>query len=103
MGTAKTLPKFCHRFFWDIEATKLNPAKFPKYTIERLLEYGDQKAVVWMQKTFTKGQIIEVLKNSRNLTAKSANFWAAIYNVPKEQVRCLQKDFRKIYRTIWPY
>lgn len=103
MKTPKRLPKSCHRFFWDIAAAKLNPAKFPKYTTERLLEYGDQKAVAWMQKSFTKKQIIEVLKNSRNLSAKSANFWAVIYNVPKDQVRCLEEDFRKLHRMLWPY
>jgi hypothetical protein len=65
---------------------------FPAYTIARVLEHGDDKAVAWLRDTFSEAQIVEVLRTERRLSRKSANFWALVYHVPPEEVPALQLD-----------
>ena len=98
-----SLPKFLHHYFWDIDAFKLNPSKRPDYIIQRLLEMGDIKAIRWVRRNFSKRQIEENLCQSRQLTQKTANFWSLLLGVKKKEVRCLQKDFQRTPRAIWPY
>jgi hypothetical protein len=76
--------------FWDTNLDAFNPAAYPAYTIARILEYGDQKAVAWLKETFSEAQIVEVLRNERRLSRKSANFWALIYHVPAQDIAALQ-------------
>ncbi len=95
------LPEFTHRYFWDIDPTELNVGEYPRYVIERLLEYGDLPSVRWMERRFSREEIVEVLKSSRALSRKSANFWSSILNVPREEVRCMSRVFQQKYRQIW--
>jgi len=69
----------------------INPLKNPQCVIERILEDGNDDEVRWVWKIFSKKEIIKALKTSRNLTKKSANFWALILRVPKKGVLCLNK------------
>ena len=89
--------------FWDLDSEKLDLKKNSFQIIDRILEWGDFPQVRWMFKTYSKKEIIEVVKKSRQLSLKSANFWAMYYNIPKNEVRCLTKSFRAIQRSIWPY
>lgn len=96
-------PAFLRKYFWDIDFAKLNPQKSPTYVIERILEFGDEKAVRWVLKTFSKQQIRETVCQSRAISSVTANFWSFILNIPKEQIRCLQPQFLKIRNELWPY
>jgi len=98
-----SLPKFLHRYFWDIEAKKLNPQKRPQYVIQRLLEMGDQKAIRWLRKNFSKTQIITTLKERRGFSPKTAGFWASFYNISRQKIKCLQKPYLQQRRFHWPY
>ena len=46
-----------HALFWDINLDEFNPADYPKYTIGRILELGDEEAVAWMRQTFSEEEI----------------------------------------------
>lgn len=96
-------PSFLKKYFWDIKFEDLDPQKRSRYTIERLLEYGDEKAVRWMFKNFSEEAIKEALVSSRQLSLKSANFWAMYMGIDKEKVLCLSKPFREIRKKFWPY
>jgi hypothetical protein len=76
--------------FWDTNLDNFNPASYPAYTIARVLEYGDEKAIAWLRSTFTEAQIVETLRAERRLTRKSANFWALIYRIPSEEIAALR-------------
>lgn len=84
------LPHAVRRLFWDVDITTFDPAAFPVYTIERVLELGDDEAVNWLRQTFDDGTITNVLRGSRRLTPRSANFWALIFDVPSTEIRSLQ-------------
>lgn len=97
------IPQFLHKHFWEVDASKADIQKRAHYIIERLLEYGDVDAVKWMVRTYPKKTIIEVLKTSRALSKKSANYWALVFDVPKSEILCFSKQFQKSSRAIWNY
>jgi len=97
------LPSFAHRYFWDIDPSRLDVGRYSRYVIERLLEYGDLPSARWMENRFSRAEIVDVLRTSRRLSARSANFWALVLDVPVEEVRCLSKQFRNRRAKTWPY
>lgn len=78
------LPEEFRTLFWDIDTQKFAPLKHPRYTIERIFEYGDEKAAQWVLQNFHRKQIEETLEKSRNLSEKTRNFWK-LYWKEKEQ------------------
>ncbi|MEK9150322.1 MAG: hypothetical protein AAB267_09815 [Candidatus Desantisbacteria bacterium] len=99
----RRLPRYLSKYFWDVEFEKIDLQKRRVYILRRILEYGDRQAVAWMWKNFKEEEIKEVLSNFRGLSPKSANFWAVILNIKKEDVRCLNKSFIETQRQFWPY
>jgi len=95
------LPECAYRYFWDIDPTRLDVGQYSRYVIERLLEYGDLPSLRWMERRFSREEIVEVLKTSRALSRKSANFWLKILSVPREEVRCMSREFQQKYRQVW--
>lgn len=99
----KKLPRFLKKYFWDVDFGKIDPEAYSQDILARLLEHGDEKAISWMKKNFTRHQITDVLSHYRIVSPKSANFWAIIYNIDKRKVLCLQKPYLEIRRRHWPY
>jgi hypothetical protein len=71
-----------------------------QFIIERILEYGDEKAVKWMKRNFKLNEIKKVIYSSRNLSLKSANFWQFIFDLNKNDILCLKKSFQEKQKTI---
>jgi hypothetical protein len=84
------IPQYLHTLFWDTNLENFNPTDFPEYTVARVLEYGDKDAVTWLQQTFSRSQIVDVLRIERRLSRKSANFWALIYGIAPDDVAALK-------------
>lgn len=97
----KSLPKFLEKYFWGVDFPNLNKENHASFIIERILEYGDEKAVKWMRRDFNSKKIKKVLSTSKNLSPKSANFWQLILNIKRDKVLCLRKSFREKQRLIW--
>lgn len=74
----KSPPNFLKRYFWEIDFNAFDPKEFPEYTIERLLEYGDGKAIRWLRTNFPNKQIKKVISTSRQLSKRTVNFWKII-------------------------
>ncbi len=84
------IPQDLRPLFWDTNLDQFDPVSYPAYTIARVLEYGDEKAIAWLRDTFPETQIVEVLRTERRLSRKSANFWALVYHVPAEEIAALR-------------
>jgi len=84
------LPPVLRPLFWDTNLEHFNPVSHPAYTIARVLEFGDEKAIAWLRDTFSETQIVEVLRTERRLSRKSANFWGLIYHIPSEEIAALK-------------
>ena len=99
----KRLPLSLKKYFWDVKFEDIDLDKRRVYILKRILEYGDKEAVHWMWKNFKKSEIKYALTNFRGYSQKSANFWAFILGVKKEDVKCLSRSFRETQKLFWPY
>ena len=99
----KSAPKFLKKYFWEIDFDRLDVEAHPQYILERILEYGDERAIRWMMRRFSRAEVADILFRFRSLSPKSANFWAVVFNVDKKKVLCLQKHYLEIRRAHWPY
>lgn len=95
------MPGFLKKYFWDVNFSKLDKDKYPYFVIERILEYGDKRALKWMRKNFEQVQIKNVLRTSRNLFLKSANFWQLIFGLDKDEILCLKESSQRKQDPIW--
>ena len=84
------IPQHLYPLFWDVNVANFNPTAHPEYTIARILEYGDERAVAWMKETFSEAEIKRVIRTERRLSRKSANFWALVYGVASHDVAALR-------------
>ena len=86
------IPNELKPLFWDIRRDDFVPTSYPAYTIARVLEYGNDHAVVWMRETFSEKNVIDVIHDERRLTRRSAHFWALVYRIPEEEVAALKPE-----------
>lgn len=84
------IPQDLRPLFWDTNLDNFDPSAYPAYTIARILEYGDEKAISWLRATFSEAQIVEVLQNEQRLSRRSASFWALIYRLSPDKVAALK-------------
>jgi hypothetical protein len=83
------IPSQLRTLFWDTDLDSFKPEDYPDYAIFRVLEYGDETALVWLRKTFPESEIRRVLRTERRFSRKSANFWALVFGVPFPEVAAL--------------
>ncbi|MBI2149708.1 MAG: hypothetical protein HYU27_03770 [Acidobacteria bacterium] len=86
------IPKHFRSLFWDTNLEEFDPAAYPVYTVERVLEHGDEEAVAWLLKVFSKEQIRAVLRTDQHLSPRSANFWALFFELPEQEVAALRGE-----------
>lgn len=86
---AMKIPPHLRLLFWDTDLEAFDPLEYPVYTIERVLELGDEPAVSWLRGVFPQDRILDVLRTDRRLTPFSATFWAAFFEVPFEDIAAL--------------
>jgi hypothetical protein len=86
--STRALPAFLKRFFWDVDFETIQLPDQESYVIERLLEYGNDAAIRWVRHTFTQESIAAVVRNSRVISRRTANLWAMIFGISREQIRC---------------
>ena len=87
------IPRDLKSLFWDIDFTILDASKSPQFIIKRVLDRGNTNNVNWLLKEFKKEDIIKTVSISRDLSQKTANFWADIYGLDKTKILCLQKPY----------
>lgn len=75
------LPPFLRPFFWDVDFHTLSIAKSAYFIISRLMEHGDEAAMFFLLKTYSKKEMINVLKKSRSLSRRSRNFWRIFFDL----------------------
>jgi len=84
------VPQNLRHLFWDTNVASFDPTAYPHYTITRVLEFGDERAVAWLKSTFPEEEIRRVILRERRLSARSANFWALAYGIPLNEVAALK-------------
>lgn len=87
-----TLPDFLRPYFWEVDFSSVYLPDHETYVIERVLEYGHDQAIRWLNR-FPRQVIAEVVRKSRRISPNTANLWALILDIPKEEIRCFKRPF----------
>ena len=66
--------------FWDVDPTKIDVDKNDRYVIERILDFGDEGELAWMNRYYPESTIRDVVVKSRVLLDKSRDFWSLVYS-----------------------
>ncbi len=72
--------------FWDVNPELLDSEKNSRFIIERVMVRGGMDDVKKIMKLYTRDQIIDAAKKSRNLDAITHNFCANYFNIPKAEM-----------------
>jgi len=62
------LPGFLSPRFWETNLEELRVKDNTEYIIERVIGYGDDRAITWLRSAFTPEQIISVVRSSRRIS-----------------------------------
>ena len=89
----RRLPRRLYKFFWDVYPGRIDLDQYSEYVIARLLEHGDLGAIQWVMKFYRKEDIANVVKQSRQLSRKTANFWRLRLAIPKKAVYALKLPY----------
>ncbi|HAU99444.1 MAG: hypothetical protein UX04_C0006G0071 [Microgenomates group bacterium GW2011_GWF2_45_18] len=87
------LPLELHKYFWDVRIDQMNIQEKSSFVISRILEHGDIPDYRWLIQQYGKPEIIRVIKTSANISPKTANAFCVQWEIPREDVRCLQPGF----------
>jgi len=99
----KSLPRFLEKYFWDVEFKEISKTENSHFVVERILEYGDKKAVRWLFRNYSLGQIKNVVYKTRSLSLRSLFFWMIFLNLDKRKVKCLKESSLERRKIFWPY
>ena len=102
-SNGKRIPQFAQRYFWDVDARKLDADKYATYVIERLLEWGNPQSARWLLQHYSRRKIVGVLKKTHSLSRMSANFWAVYFGLPRNEIVCLSKRYQKQHNAVWNF
>lgn len=90
------LPDSFKKYFWDVDFKEIDFVKSKTFILKRVLDRGDDRAIKWLSKYYTKEDIKELLLTTRDLSPKTANFWTDYLNIDPKKVPCLQKPYSRI-------
>ena len=71
------LPNSVKKFFWDVDVKSVGE-KNRDFVVARVADKGGLGEARWLLKKFGKRTIRQVVGKSRNVSAKTKNFWATI-------------------------
>ena len=74
------IPLSLKKYFWDVRIENVDIANHKDYIVSRLLEFGDEPAVNWLNSRYTTDEIAAVVRKSRSLSPKSRNYWRLKYD-----------------------
>jgi hypothetical protein len=72
--------------FWDVNPEKLDWKKNRRFIVERVLVRGGMIDVKSLLKSYRKDEIIEAIKECRDLDAITHNFCSLYFNIPKAKM-----------------
>lgn len=96
------LPGSFKSYFWDVDFDSLRLEKKQSFStkksfiLKRLLDRGDTEAINWVKENYNRKEIEELLLTTRDISQKTANFWADFLKLDRQKVPCLQKPYTRI-------
>jgi hypothetical protein len=99
----KSLPKQFHKYFWDTDAATIDVESKAAYVITRLLQWGRVEELRWLKNYYGLEALRVVVRRSRELSAKHGKFFSLIYDIPPEEVLCLQMGSLQQPKGAWKH
>lgn len=90
------LPDSFEQFFWDVKFDSINLTDNKSFILKRLLDRGDTEVLKWIKENYSRKDIEEMLLTTRDISAKTANFWTDFLKLDRTKVLCLQKPYTRI-------
>jgi len=80
------LPKYIRPFLWSYDADRLDKKKDKKIIITNILNFGSQRAAIWLFKTYPENEIRNFVVHPApgEWSNKSLNYWSLIFGVKPE-------------------
>ncbi len=75
------IPPTLKKYFCDVRIENVDITKHREYIASRLLEFGDEPAVLWLESRYTTDELAAVVRKSRSLSPKSRNYWKLKYDI----------------------
>jgi len=69
---------FRQSLFWDVDPKTINIKKHAAYIIERILDFGRDKEVSWLWRTYNRPQLKKVVSSSRSLRPQTKALWTLL-------------------------
>lgn len=91
-----SLPDSFKNYFWDVNFNSLSLKEDKTFILKRLLDRGNTEAINWMKKNYSDREIKDLLQTNRDISQKTANFWADFLKLDRSKVLCLQKHYTRI-------
>lgn len=73
------------------------------YIIENLLKKATLEAWRWLFQSYSTQDLIEVVKNSTNLSKRDVMLWSLMFDIPQKEIKCLQTKSRAGLNSSWAY
>ena len=72
------IPANFKKYFWDCDFNSLSLEEHKLFITERILNFGNMESVKWIKNLITEKELLILVKNSKNLDAKTRNYWKII-------------------------
>ena len=77
---------FSKYIFWDSPIENIDLIKHRRYIVERVLNRGFLEDVYVLTKLYSKEEIKDALRKSKELDPKTINFCSQYFNLPKSEM-----------------
>ena len=82
---------------WDVNLSAVDGYKHKRFIIERCLKFGRPEHIQWMRNFYSDDDIIEVVKKSKVINRKTANYWAIHFKIPKKEILCFNRPLIYVF------
>lgn len=74
--------------FWDVDREQYDADKYPAWTVQRILEYGNLSDWRLILDYYGLDRIVDICKSLRTLMPEALSYICLISNTKKEDYRC---------------
>jgi len=81
------LPEFIFPLFWEYDPETIDIVKHAGLIMGRIMERGSWASMLWLQRTYSKDQLVSFLekRGNRILSSRELNYWALMGGIPSEK------------------
>lgn len=84
------------RLFWDVDLSEVDLEKYPEWTVERVLEFGNFEDVQLLIRHFGNAAFLDLVAEARFSSRRTMCFWHSL--LAYEGRACTRKFSRE---TVW--